>query len=123
MDDQLHIECAHEGYRRLPGRVRHRRQWLFNDKTLQVIDCLDGCFDSAQAYFHLHPDIVVQSDEPPQTGWFLLPDGQRMRWQVNMGNATIESSTYHPRFGQHQPNHCLVVQLSSAQSQVCFTWT
>ena len=51
------VACAHDGYRRLPGKVLHHRSWHLEASGLEVVDQLEGNWQSAVACLHLHPDV------------------------------------------------------------------
>ena len=55
------VRAAHDGYRRLPGDVTHWREWRFRPGGLVVSDRLDGTFERATSYFHLHPRFRLLS--------------------------------------------------------------
>jgi len=50
---------SHDGYRRLPGRVIHRRRWQLLPGSLHVVDHLAGRFETARANFLLAPDVCL----------------------------------------------------------------
>lgn len=115
------IRCAHDGYRRLPGRPVHVREWLFGRGSLTVVDRIEGAFRQAQARFHLHPDVAVSATA--DTGAELvLPDGRRMRMSVEGGSVRLERTTWHPEFGRTVPNQCLVVELAGSLLRTEFQW-
>ena len=53
---------------------------------------------------------VLQADSAAG-GVAFLPGGRAVRWQVTEGEARLERSTWHPRFGESLANQCLVIQL------------
>lgn len=58
------LEGSHDGYRRLPGRVKHRRRWSLRSGELSIEDHLEGRFRSGEAHLHLHPAVsaLVESE-------------------------------------------------------------
>lgn len=115
--ESLRVECAHDGYRDLPGAPLHRRQWRFSRHGVQVIDSLSSPVSGAIGRFHLHPDVRL---ERPQT--LRLADGTRLHWSVSGGRARLVDSTWHPRFGARMPSHCLEVVFEAPEVVVEFTW-
>lgn len=104
-DGTLWLRAAHDGYRRLPGRVLHRRKWRLRPDSLRIIDRLDGRFSGAQARFHLHPDVG-----PDDVG-------------ADLDTLRVEPSTWHPRFGASEPNRVLVGDIGSQGEHVTeFRW-
>lgn len=57
----IRVRCSHEGYRRLPGRPVHRREWCFDPEGLTVLDEISELSGSSQAYFHFHPELHVNA--------------------------------------------------------------
>lgn len=116
------VACSHDGYRRLPGRVIHRRTWRLKTGSLLVSDELSGKFGIAVARFHFHPDVNVTLDASGNSGEMRLPTGQSIDFKVEAGLAELEQTEYYPRFGHTYSNWCLAVTLQDARSQVVFTW-
>lgn len=140
------VQGSHDGYRRLPGRPMHVRRWELDSGKLVVEDVVSGRYEWAEARFHFHPAVHLCAQQldgadsdsmshersfpggdsavPPDfsSGQGLLPGGQRFRWAVEQGIAHMESTTYHPRFGESVPNQCLVVALSRGRARICFSW-
>lgn len=121
------VQCAHDGYRRLPGRPEHRRRWSFSEKMLVVEDQVLGDFDDAQARFHLHP--AVRFDEERIGGatesesTFKLKSGRQVRLLVEGGTLRRERSTWHPEFGRSEQNICLVADFKEPVLRTRITWS
>lgn len=113
----LVIHGAHDGYRRLPGRPVHHRQWEFSAGRLRVSDRLSGTFRKAISRFYVHPDVRIDEQQV-----FHLPDGRRIFWSADGGHARIVQTTWHPSFGESRVNHCLEVHFDGAQTIVDFCW-
>ena len=109
-DNKVLVSCAHNGYRRLKGKPVHRRKWQFSESRLVIEDCVEGQFDTAFAYFHLHPSVTVKVFE---TGsWYLLlTGGQRAIFSVQAGDAQLVSSHYAPEVGKTLQTQCFKVTL------------
>lgn len=112
------VRAAHDGYRRLRGRVIHRRRWEFAVDSLLVADRLEGEYKSAQARFHFHPHIQIASCDS-RAGRLSGP-ACALKYVVSRGEPRIEDSTYHPEFGCSVPNKCLVVDLEHGEAVVTF---
>ncbi len=115
------VSAAHDGYRRLPGRVIHRRRWEFGSNSLLVADRVDGRHEIAHARFHFHPRIEAALSGARE-GSLSGPDGLTVRFLIKKGRAGVEDSTYHPEFGCSIRNQCLVVELEQGESVVVFTF-
>lgn len=98
-DGCLFVEGAHDGYRRLPGRVTHRRRWMLSGTGLQILDRLEGKYSSAEARYRLLGDID---------------------WQADGGR--IEAGHWYPRFGVEAACRVLVVPASSSEWTTEFRW-
>lgn len=99
----LVLSAAHDGYRRLPGRVVHRRHWALGKNELVLNDRLEGKFAVAEARYRFAP-------------------GERVDWEVDGGDARIETTTWHPRFGTSENIEVLVVRFAGPACQTRFFW-
>lgn len=93
------VQCAHDGFRRLPGRPVHRRSWYLTADGLTLTDdVLGGGSHRVGLAFHFHPaaQIVLDAGEAIGTvggaGFRIaLPDN--LAW-------TLEEGAWSPRFGE-----------------------
>lgn len=116
-EDGVRLECAHDGYRRLPGRVLHRRVWQLGRQGLTVVDTLDGAFEEAIARFYLCPQVGRTADDT-----LLAGDGQCARWRCCGGAAEAIPSVWHPRFGSAVENCCLAIRIAGQELTTRFDW-
>ena len=116
------VDCAHDGYRRLPGKVVHRRRWDLVEGGLTLSDRLEGSFGLAQARFHLHPDARVDAVEGAGCRLSLV-DGHALDVRV-MGaeKLRVEPTTWHPAFGVSVPSQCLVAEISKGELVTQIKW-
>jgi uncharacterized heparinase superfamily protein len=114
------LSAAHDGYRRLPGKPVHRRQWRLSEDCLVVTDRIEGDYRSAVARFHLHPQVEASIEGA--CGSLRLPDGTRVRWQASGGHPRLVSDTWHSEFGRSVPSQCLEVVMASDQSALELSW-
>jgi uncharacterized heparinase superfamily protein len=118
--------CAHDGYRRLPGKLEHLRRWLFTENALVVEDRVSGSFGRAEARFHLHPSVKLDEHCKDSGGGaqvvLQLPQGQKIHVSVEGGALRKEAATWHPEFGRREPNLCLVVDFSRSALRTQFEW-
>ncbi|MBX3415383.1 MAG: alginate lyase family protein [Pirellulales bacterium] len=118
--ETLVVSCAHDGYRRLPGRVTHRRTFTLEKHTLTIEDQLEGSYDQAYARFHLHPEVVVTFRTASE---FELQAGAwQMVFTTNARECRVEATQYHPEFGLAVPNRCLVVPVEQGRATCKFAW-
>jgi len=118
------VSCAHDGYRRLPGKPVHRREWRFREKGLEVHDTIDGEFREAVGRLHFHPEVRVLPclEEDGNTGMLLLPDGRQTRWRIIKGRGSLIETTWHPEFGLSIPNRCLEINFADRETAIDLTW-
>jgi uncharacterized heparinase superfamily protein len=118
--DTLMVTCAHDGYRRLPGRPLHRRTWRMTAQALRVSDAIEGEFDGAVARYHFHPAVMVSADDG--RGMLRLPDGHTIRWSATGGAARVVPSTWHPEFGRSLASACIELVFAGPQATMEFSW-
>lgn len=118
----IEVSGAHNGYCRLPGKPVHRRTWRLDDSGISVDDLIEGPHHTAEARFYFHPALQIHTRNDHQDGTASLPNGRVVSWHVDHGEACLEPSTWHPRFGSAVANTCLVVKLTQGTSKVRFSW-
>jgi len=118
--DALVMTCAHDGYRRLPGRPLHRRIWRMSAQALRVSDAIEGDFDGAVARYYLHPSLAVSAGH--DGGVLRLPDGHTIRWSATGGAARVVPSTWHPEFGRSLASMCIELVFAGPQATMVFSW-
>ena len=113
VDRQTHrviIEAAHDGYRRLPGGVIHRRCWIMDANSLEVRDTIEGQFTEAISRVYLHPDSKIEGVGP--SGLIKNPN-RAIRWRTTVPNTCIEGTMWHPEFGVSVANKCIKMVMQS----------
>jgi len=118
------LEASHCGYQRLSPPSGHVRRWLLNDGRLTVTDTVAACH-SAEARFHLHPDVTVEQIESHSghhSGQIVLPAGQRIWFTSEAASIRLEESTWHPKFGQSIRNQCIVLAIDYGACSFQLTW-
>jgi uncharacterized heparinase superfamily protein len=117
------IHGSHDGYRRLPGHNTHWRRWTFGPDSLQVDDTVTGRFRSAEARYYLHPAVVVQQlDAEARRAILRLPSGQSAVLDATGAALSVETATWHPRFGVSVANRCLVLRFEGGQASTRLHW-
>jgi uncharacterized heparinase superfamily protein len=124
--DKAVVECSHDGYRRLPGRPVHRREWCLRPEGLRVRDKVEGNFQTAEARYHFHPEIRVNTQGEGRLT-LDLPGSRQIRFQVSRGRLRTESSHYADAFGVVRDTTCAVVSMlaGAGTSEACIgvDWT
>ena len=119
------VACSHNGYRRLPGRPVHRREWSMAVTGLTVTDMVNntcaGPDHPAVARFILHPDVkIAPVDE--QTWRIALKDGNPLTVTVGTGHGALEEALYACEFGKVVRTQCLKVELRNGRSVLAICW-
>ncbi len=118
----LAVECAHDGYRRLPGRPVHRRCWTLTPGGLRIRDEVLGRCRTAVARLHLHPEVRVELDPEGAAGVLWL-GGREIRLQTaGATRVRLVPSSYHPQFGVCQRAQCLDLTLGGSVLETHLTW-
>lgn len=110
--------ASHDGYRALPGAPRHSRRATLTATGLRIEDSVTGR-QAAQARYHLHPDVTVETSGT--LGRLRLPDGREITLEAS-GALRPEPGTWHPEFGVSRPNTCLVLPLKAGRANLSVTW-
>jgi uncharacterized heparinase superfamily protein len=119
-DGVLSVTCAHDGYRRLPGRPVHRRHWQFSAHGMRISDVVERRSGGALARFPLHPDVSATGSGG--SGRLTFPDGRSMTWSVTGGVARIVDSTWHPEFGVSLPAQTIEVVFTGNEARFELVW-
>ena len=122
-NEATEVHCAHNGYFRLTGKVKHSRKWVMDEESFLIQDHIDETTENAEARFHFHPDVQVFKDDNTSSGTIKLLDGSIVEWKIIEGAVRLEPSTWHPRFGASIPNICLVVKLIKGVSKINFLYS
>lgn len=117
----LVASASHDGYARLPGRVRHRRRWQMSPAQLTVHDCLEGRWTSAIARFRLAPQVEAQILD--DNGGVLHIGGRPIRWLVEGDcSARLLDSAWYPEFGHSVPCQVIEIEMRGEELVTRFEW-
>ena len=111
-EDSILLAAGHSGFRRLKGKVTHYRTWEISHFQLRVLDRLDGKFQRATGFWHLHPNIDVSQQDGSIVN-LTLPSGQTAVLVIAGAELALEETTWHPGFGESVPNTRIVFQFRS----------
>ena len=120
--DVIRVAGAHTGYRRLKGKVIHHRTWESFRGKLRVTDRLDGQYQLAIGYWHLHPDIEVSLRNTSALN-LILSSGQSVLVNIDGAKIQVEPSTWHPGFGKSVPNTRIVFTFSKPTVVTDLSWS
>ena len=120
-EDCIRISAAHSGYRRLKGNVTHQRAWEASRLKLRVMDRINGQYQHAVGFWHLHPNIEVTLRDK-STVDLVLPSAQTAVLVVAGAELALEETTWHPGFGESVPNTRIVFKFNSPTviTEVCW---
>lgn len=121
-NEQVTVNCSHNGYRSLFKPLTHMRQWQLTQRHCQIIDTLSGNYQQAEARYHLHPDVQIK-----QCGIdcfkLTLPTGESVSIQLtHHATVYIENTQWHPGFNLTRANHCLIVTCTQQPLFIDITW-
>lgn len=119
--DEIRLNASHDGYWRLHGKVTHKRRWEAKADWLIIEDSLEGRYQSAVAYWHIHPDVRIRQ---LRDGHFSLrlPKGDEVELHVEGGVAVLKDSTWHPGFGCSEPNKTLEITIANSKLITRIEW-
>lgn len=111
------VDAAHDGYRRLPGRVVHRRRWVLQATRLDVLDMIEGKFTEANSRVYFHSDIQARKVGAGGTACW---QNRKVSWETSVVDSTVAGAFWHPEFGASLPSSCLRMTLPvSNQTSNC----
>jgi uncharacterized heparinase superfamily protein len=116
-EDGFRLSGWHDGYKRLPGKPRHDREFTWHDRGVLIVRdrISSGKSVSAVSRLHLHPDCEIV-DLGPRSAQIRAPGGNFYVAFAGRGRLGVEKSAYCPEFGVAIENQALV--FSSAGSDV-----
>lgn len=117
--DAVAISAAHDGYKRLKGKVIHKRSFRLKYGELVISDKLDGSFNSAEANFLLHPGMEVRASD---RSVILTRNGQEAEMQFDSGQFGVHPATWHPEFGLSIPTHRVTVAFTRNMLTTTIHW-
>ena len=108
LEDGFRLSGWHDGYERLPGRPRHRREFLWSEAgTLRVRDVVDSRRPtSSVSRLHLHPTCELVSLDG-QLAEVRAPFGTFWVGFAGRGTLGVERSIHCPEFGVKIENQAL----------------
>lgn len=107
------IECAHDGYVRLPGKVIHTRSWKLTHDCFIVHDNLSGDFNRASAYYHLHPNIQIDESIHKEEIIIQLPNHSQYKISAKGADINVSDTTWHPEFGLSVANKKITLKFKT----------
>ncbi len=99
VDWGIRLSACHDGYKRLPGKPIHCREWLFEDGRITIHDKISGKgTHEVMSVIPIHPEIKVGDIEDNQVQLNVI--GNEVILKVEgVGKLEIITDCYHPEFG------------------------
>lgn len=119
--DVLVAEASHDGYCQLPGRPLHNRRWKLSLNRFVVEDWITAPNLSAEARYHLHPDVAIYQNSS-NAGFCHLPNGKTVAWEAWGCAVRLKPAFWHPEFGISLPTTCLAIMLNEGHSKFELNW-
>lgn len=122
-DGAVCVRASHDGYRRLPGRPLHRREWRFDGPKLTIRDEIAAAREvHALARLHLGKGVAAEIDNAGRAGKLLTASGCALRWTAS-GMTSIAPAEWSPEFGCSIPTQALVSSLDANSLTMTLDWT
>jgi uncharacterized heparinase superfamily protein len=119
-DDNVQLSATHDGFKKLGIKCYHERSWTVIQSSIDIVDTLNGEFDSAIGYLHLHPDVqVLNVSENVIT---LITGDYTVDVKVTGAAINIDDTTWHPEFGQVIPNKKISLMFNNNIVKTTITW-
>ena len=120
VSNKVKIMASHNGYQRLKGKVTHTRSIEADDSGIEIKDELLGKWNTAEAMYHLHPDIRVEVLTEHSVRFF-LPNEQIVLVESS-GEIVVSEGSWYPKFGVSVPNKHLKIVFGSPVLNTSFSF-
>lgn len=118
--NRIVFAAVHDGYTRIASKPIHKRQWILNDGSLEIIDEVTGSQNSVQLRYYLHPDIHVELHDESV---LLRTNSKKLAKIITNQNVQVLDATYHDKFGASKKNKCLLITGTTPfSSKVSISW-
>lgn len=108
------ITATHNGYRRLSGKMMHKRTWTLDDAILIIEDEISGTGrHHLQLPFHFYPGLTI---EKANDNLFFIKKTDQLLAKIALDsllNTTVFDSSFHPEFGLALANQKLVGEITA----------
>jgi uncharacterized heparinase superfamily protein len=115
---EITISAAHDGYRWRPGRPVHRREWKLSERSVTIVDMIEGVTKSATARFHLCSGVGSRGDG--LTGVLFMRSGREITWRSS-APTKVRPSNWRPRFGVVEPSLVMETEVGD-RLETRFAW-
>lgn len=112
---------SHDGYNRFLKRNIHSRRWLANDHYLIIHDKIRGSFKKATAYWHFHPNVIINQLEKYSFSLKLMK-GQVITFKIEGAKPKLIKSFWNAEFGLSIPNQTLCLDIIASELTTHIEW-
>ncbi|PHQ94063.1 MAG: heparinase [Pseudoalteromonas sp.] len=119
-NNTVEFSAAHNGYKKQGIDCIHHRTWNVSLNSCEIIDSLQGQFDSALGHLHLHPNIKVISCEGNKCT--LNSEQHEIELEVIGADLVLNDSTWHPEFGVVTPSKKLTLHYKQSRVTYRVNW-
>ena len=119
-EQTVEFSARHNGYKKQGINCIHHRTWNISLNTCNIKDFLQGDFNSAFGYLHLHPDIKVISCDSNKC--ILNSKEHEIQLKVVGADIAIDDSTWHPEFGVVIPSKKLTLNYKEPRVTYQINW-
>jgi uncharacterized heparinase superfamily protein len=112
---RLVFSGEHDGYRRLPGSPRHRREIRMGAGRWEIRDTVTGAGQHrVESFLHLHPAVAVKQVTERELH-LTVPGGIALRLVLGPAGTLQQATGYYcPRFGERLASGALVIEHTGA---------
>jgi len=109
----IQLAGCHDGYMHLKGKPQHCREWVFEDRSLLIVDRITGKgAHQAVSVFPLHPDVALQKAQLSYCDLLVGRKQVRVEFEVG-GELEVAEGNYYPEFGLSIPNQHLYYKVKT----------
>ena len=121
---RLWLQAAHDGYRRLPGKIVHHRRWVLENTGLAIEDNLQGDFTTATTEWHLYPGLEAKKgDDGSIIVSAASAAGKKNQISfVTSAQVAVQATTWHPEFGLSMDNISLTTDFQGQTHAMRLQW-
>ena len=115
------IQCSHDGYSNIFGKIIHERNWKFNNHSFEIVDKIFGSYDKAISKLILHPNInlIKLSD----IKYILKLDEEKQVFlEVEGGEIKVINHMYSLGFNNLVRTNALEINIVNFVCKTTFKW-
>jgi len=126
--ESLWVRATHNGYSRLTGQPKHRREWQLAGGTFQVHDAVTGSGSHLiEIFFHLGPGLIPRKEADGGVQLIDEQSGLRLAslFSSEPSVLCLEQTSWHPFFGGSVPTWSVIVKTRQTlpfEHQAFFEW-